>query len=50
MMMDCISFAGFILAVFAAGVAVGRIVEKVERLIRKSEDQEHIDAHKNNRR
>lgn len=48
-MMDCISFAGLILAVFAAGVAVGKLVEKVERLIRKSENQEHKKAQKNNR-
>ena len=29
------TFAGFILAVFGSGVAVGRIVEKIERLDRK---------------
>ena len=34
MMMDYITLAGFILAVFGTGVAVGKIVEKIERLER----------------
>ena len=50
MMMDYITLAGFILAVFGAGIAVGRIVEKIERLDRKREDEEHKDTSKNNRR
>ena len=37
MMMDYITLAGFILAVFGTGVAVGRIVEKIERLDRRKE-------------
>lgn len=49
MMMDYITIAGFILAVFCAGVAVGKLVEKVERLSRKIEDKDrHI--RKNDRR
>ena len=50
MMIDYISLAGFILAVFVAGVAVGRFVEKIERLTRQMEDEGHKDAHKNDRR
>ena len=49
MMMDFITIAGFILAVFGAGVAVGKIVEKVERHIRKNDDKEHIFTNKNDR-
>jgi len=49
-MMDCITIAGFILAIFVAGVAVGKLVEKVERHIRKEEDEEHRNTQKNNRR
>ena len=50
MMMDIIALGGFILSVFVAGVAVGRFVEKVERLTREKEDEEHRSAHKNDRR
>ena len=50
MMMDYITLAGFILAVFGAGVAVGRIVEKIERLDRKKDDEEHKNTSKNDRR
>lgn len=39
MIMEYITLAGFILAVFGAGVAVGRIVEKIERLDRRKEDE-----------
>jgi len=49
-MMDCITIAGFILAVFVAGVAVGKLVERVEGHIRKKEDEEHRNRHKNDRR
>ena len=35
MMTDYITLAGFILAVFGTGVAVGRIVEKIDRLEHK---------------
>ena len=49
MMMDYITIAGYTLAVFGAGVAVGKLVEKIERLDRKTEDKDkHI--RKNNRR
>ena len=50
MMMDYITLAGFILAVFGIGVAVGMIVEKIERLERKKEDEEHNNTSKNDRR
>ena len=49
MMMEYITLAGFILAVFGSGVAVGRIVEKIERLDRKKEDEEHKNTSKNDR-
>ena len=50
MMMDYISLAGFILSVLVAGIALGRFAEKVDRLIRKLEEEEHKDAYKNDRR
>ena len=37
-------------AAFGAGVKFGRQNEKIERLTRKLEDEEHRDAHKNDRR
>ena len=37
-------------AAFGAGVVFGRQNEKIERLTRKLEDEEHRDAHKNDRR
>ena len=49
MMMEYITLAGFILTVFGTGVAVGKLVEKVERFISKKEDEEHRNAQKNNR-
>lgn len=49
MMMDCITLVGFLLAIFVAGVAVGKLVEKIERFIDKKENEEHINAQKNNR-
>jgi hypothetical protein len=48
MMMDYIALAGFILSVFVAGVAVGKLVEKIERLDRRQEDEEHRNIHKRN--
>ena len=50
MMIDYITFAGFILAVFVSGVAVGKIVEKIERLDCKKDDEEHKNTSKNDRR
>ena len=50
MMMDYITFAGFILAVFVTGVAVGKLVEKIERLAHKKEDEEHNNTSKNDHR
>ncbi|MGN0354674.1 MAG: hypothetical protein ACI4EI_06320 [Muricoprocola sp.] len=49
MMTDYITFAGFILAIFGSGVAVGRIVEKIDRLDRKRDDEEHKNTSKNDR-
>ena len=49
MTMEYITVAGFVLAIFVAGVAVGKLVEKVERFISKKEDEEHRNAQKNNR-
>ena len=39
MMMEYITLAGFILAVFGSGVAVGRIVEKIESLDCRKESE-----------
>ena len=50
MMMEYITLAGFILAVFGTGVAVGKLVEKIERLERRNEDEEHDSESKNDRR
>ena len=50
MMTDYITLARFILAVFGTGVAVGRIVEKIDRLERKKEDKEHNNTSKHDRR
>ena len=47
--MEYITLAGFVLAVFGTGVAVGKIVEKIERLDHKREDEEHISTSKNDR-
>ena len=50
MMMDYVTLAGFVLAVFCAGVAVGKTVEKIERYIRGREDEENMRTNKNDRR
>jgi len=47
-MTEYISAAGFILAIFVAGVAVGKLVEKIERCIKEQENEEH--RRKNDRR
>lgn len=39
MIMEYITLAGFLLTVFGAGVTVGRIVEKIERLDRRKENE-----------
>ena len=49
MMMDFITLVGFMLAVFGAGVAVGRMVEKIERLDQRKENEEHKNTNKNDR-
>lgn len=50
MMMDYITLASLLLAVFVTGVAVGKLVEKIERFISRKEDEEHGNTQKNNRR
>ena len=50
MTMDCITLAGFMLAIFVTGVAVGKLVEKIERFISKKDNEEHETTQKNNRR
>ena len=49
-MMDYITLVGFVLAVFVLGVTVGKLVEKIERVIRKQEDEESKRTSKNDRR
>lgn len=50
MMMEYITLAGFVLAIFGTGVAVGKIVEKINRLDRSINDAEHKYTSKNDRR
>ena len=50
MTMEYITIAGFILAVFGTGVAVGRFVERIERFMCKKDNEEHRSTSKNNRR
>lgn len=48
-MADYISLAGFILAVFVFGIAVGKLIAKIERFIDEKEDY-HRNSQKNDRR
>lgn len=50
MMTEYMTLAGFVLAIFVFGVAVGKLVDKIERLDRWKDSEEHNDTHKNNRR
>ena len=50
MTMEYITLAGFVLAVFGAGVAVGKLVEKLEGFVRRNDNQEHKNTRKNDRR
>ncbi|WP_340391172.1 hypothetical protein [Coprococcus sp. HCN-4056] len=50
MMMEYISLVGFFFTIFIAGIAVGKTVEKIERFLRRKEDEEHNDTNKNDRR
>ena len=50
MMMDYITLAGFIIAIFVTGVAVGKLVEKIERFINRIDNEEHKNTSKNDRR
>ena len=49
MMSEYITLTGFMLAVFVSGIAVGKLVEKIERFLREKEDQEHKSTRKNDR-
>lgn len=40
-MMSYITFVGFILSVLMIGVSIGKFIERVNRLLRKLEDDEH---------
>ena len=51
MTMELMTFVGTMLAVFCAGVAVGKMTERIERFLRRVEDQEHkTKDNKNDRR
>lgn len=50
MMMEYISLVGFSFTIFIAGIAVGKLVEKIERFLRRKEAEEHNDTNKNDRR
>lgn len=50
MMMEYISLVGFIFTIFIAGIVVGKLVEKIERFLRRKEDEEHNGTNKNDRR
>lgn len=50
MVIDVISIVGFILAVFGAGITVGKLVEKIERFLDEKEDVKHDYKSKNDRR
>ena len=50
MMMDDITLAGFILAVFSTGIAVGKTVERIESFLRRKDNEEHNNTSKNDRR
>ena len=49
MMSEYITLTGFMLAVFVSGIAVGKLVEKIERFLREKEDKEHNRTSKNDR-
>lgn len=36
--------------IFIAGIVVGKLVEKIERFLRRKEDEEHNGTNKNDRR
>ena len=51
MMIEYITLAGFVvLQVIVVGIAIGRYAEKIDRFIRRFDDEEHNDTNKNNRR
>ena len=50
MMIEYITLAGFVLQVIVVGITIGRYAEKIDRFIRRFDDEEHNDTNKNNRR
>ena len=50
MMIEYITLAGFVLQVIVVGIAIGRYAEKIDRFIRRFDDEERNDTNKNNRR
>ena len=50
MMIEYITLAGFVLQVIVVGIAIGRYAEKIDRFLRRFDDEEHNDTNKNNRR
>ena len=50
MMTEYISIVSLLLAIFVFGVAVGKLVDKIERLDRWRDSEEHNNTNKNNRR
>ena len=50
MMIEYITLAGFVLQVIVVGIAIGRYAEKIDRYIRRFDDEERNDTNKNNRR
>ena len=50
MMMEYITLAGLLLAVFSAEIAVGKFAEKIESFLRRKDNEEHNDTSKNDRR
>jgi Co/Zn/Cd efflux system component len=49
MMKEYISLVGFILTIFIVGIAVGKLVEKIERFLCRKEAEEHNNTNKNDR-
>ena len=47
MMKEYISLVGFILTIFIVGIAVGKLVEKIERFLCRKEAEEHNNTNKN---
>ena len=50
MMIEYITLAGFVLQVIVVRIAIGRYAEKIDRFLRRFDDEERNDTNKNNRR